>query len=374
MAGYIIIIDGLCDEPKLEQEIINKLECLPNFSKIIKQSSYGFFNNKVKGLSIDSYSCISTILGVDLTKTNGGRAYFEALSHDIKVDNDDLILRCNISSFENDKLIYTNAYGLSKNKLKYVYNLIERNINDEIIQIHHLNDYKGIAVLKGAIKYENKIPLFPPHELMGKKVELSDNFGNSASKIIIDAMKKSQILLSKIYVDKNINYSLLFWGVSHKCEYPKLFDIHKKTIAIVAGTEIVKGLAKAYGANLISNKTLTGDVDTNLREKAKLAINAKKIYDIVVIHINAIDELSHRKDFLGKIKYLENIDEFILKPILQNKDKNDKILICADHGTSSKTAAHLTQNVPFWLFENQNAIIKNKGIVNGINALNMLNQ
>ncbi|MEG1621158.1 MAG: hypothetical protein RR322_04520, partial [Oscillospiraceae bacterium] len=105
MANYMIIIDGLGEDQSYSHRLNEKINSLPYFSQIISHSKQGLFDNSVVNMPIDSFTCISTLLGVDLSSINGGRAYFEALAENIPIEDNDLILRCNLVTLEQEKLI-----------------------------------------------------------------------------------------------------------------------------------------------------------------------------------------------------------------------------------------------------------------------------
>jgi 2,3-bisphosphoglycerate-independent phosphoglycerate mutase len=83
----------------------------------------------------------------------------------------------------------------------------------------------------------------------------------------------------------------------------------------------------------------TADVNTNLIEKANTVLNEIKHYDVVIAHINGTDEVSHRKDVMGKVKFIEKIDKEFISLVIENV-KNTKVIVLSDHQTSSVTGNH----------------------------------
>ena len=129
------------------------------------------------------------------------------------------------------------------------------------------------------------------------------------------------------------------WGVSEAVELPSFESIHNKTCSCVCGAEIVKGIAKAMQMDTPILKNATGDVDTDLKEKAAAVLNEIKTHDVVVAHINGTDEASHRKNFHEKINFIEKIDNEFISEIYEASD-NIKLIILSDHQTSSITGKH----------------------------------
>lgn len=64
----------------------------------------------------------------------------------------------------------------------------------------------------------------------------------------------------------------------------------------------------------------------------------------VLLHMDEVDEYSHQKDPIKKVKVLEHIDELMEKYF----SDAERIVYFVDHGTSSITGEHLPVTVPFW--------------------------
>ena len=60
----------------------------------------------------------------------------------------------------------------------------------------------------------------------------------------------------------------------------------------------------------------------------------------MLLHIEAPDEVSHKRDSLLKVMVLEEIDRKILAPLLK-ANINLEITIQSDHATSSISGKHL---------------------------------
>ncbi len=63
----------------------------------------------------------------------------------------------------------------------------------------------------------------------------------------------------------------------------------------------------------------------------------------VFLHMDEVDEYSHQRDPMKKVKVLERIDELMEK----NFSDTERIVYFVDHGTSCVTGEHLIMEVPF---------------------------
>ncbi len=119
--------------------------------------------------------------------------------------------------------------------------------------------------------------------------------------------------------------------------------------AAITAVDLVKGLAKLIGFDLINVPGATGFIDTNYRGKASAAIEALGEYDIVFVHVEAPDEAAHSGNAEMKKKAIELIDEHVVGPVFESLQKYEswRILVMPDHPTLSRTCAHSSEAVPF---------------------------
>jgi 2,3-bisphosphoglycerate-independent phosphoglycerate mutase len=129
---------------------------------------------------------------------------------------------------------------------------------------------------------------------------------------------------------------------------------------LVAGTDLIKGLARLVGWEVIEVPGATGYLDTDYQAKGQAAVQALNKYNLVTVHIEAPDEAGHNGDAKAKLAALEAIDKHIVGPVLEElrKDKHWRILICPDHPTPVRLRTHVAKPVPFALAgENINGVL-----------------
>ena len=85
------------------------------------------------------------------------------------------------------------------------------------------------------------------------------------------------------------------------------------------------------------------------KAKASAAIKALKKYDLVFVHIEAPDEASHNGSIEMKKKAIEQIDKYIVGPVLESLQNYEswRILVLPDHPTPVSSSAHSPEPVPF---------------------------
>lgn len=329
MKSILVILDGLSEE---KLNILNNKTPLeyaytPNIDKIIKKGTYENRKFYIEDRAPDSLSCILSLLGVNKHHIPKNRAYLEALSKDIKVSDDEVVLRCNLISIDNNKLESFNGKGLSTKEMQEFSKHIK---TSEKVNFFHLSDYRNIITVKKSKEILSLLTM-PPHENLGADME---KLLGQTSKI----NTLNEFIKDNSFKKNNKQYMFYPWGVSEKTNLPYFYSLYNKTCACICKADIMKGIAKAMSMDIPVLKNATGDVDTSLIEKAEAVINEIKTHDVVIAHINGTDEASHRKDMQGKISFIEKIDKEFIEKICSIKDV--KLIILSDHQTSSITGKH----------------------------------
>src|SRR6187200_3469906 len=102
------------------------------------------------------------------------------------------------------------------------------------------------------------------------------------------------------------------WSAASSPLLPSFESTFGRSAALVCGLDFLKGIAIAAGIETKNIVGATGWVDTNLRAKLRFTVNYLRNYDVVYVHVNALDEAAHMRDPLLKTRMLEAIDEQLL--------------------------------------------------------------
>lgn len=334
MKTILVILDGASEEKIKELNYMTPIEYAktPVLDKLIKTGKYSKKTFFPENRTPDSLCCILTILGVNESLIPENRAYLEALAANIEIKDTEAVLRCNLVSIKDGRLESFNGKGLTKTEMEEFSNKVTTKNN---LKFHHISDYRNILVIDKE-KLTCRPYNMPPHENIEKPMEiLRRNINNN---ILEEFMHENQ------FSTNSGDYAFYPWGVSERAELKSFFDIHKKSCSCVCGAEIMKGISNAMKIRLPELRNATSDADTDLGEKAEAVLRELRTHDVVIAHINGTDEVSHRKDIYGKIKFIEKIDEEFLSVIYKNVN-NTRIIVLADHQTSSITGKHGTGTV-----------------------------
>ncbi|HEY2105427.1 MAG TPA: hypothetical protein VGH29_06555 [Candidatus Binataceae bacterium] len=119
--------------------------------------------------------------------------------------------------------------------------------------------------------------------------------------------------------------------------------------AVISAVDLVNGLGRLAGLDVISVPGATGFLDTDYAAKGRYAVEALKQRDFLLVHIEAPDEAAHMGRADLKVEAIECIDELVLGTLLEGLPKIGpyRILLMPDHATPCQLKTHSNEPVPF---------------------------
>ena len=353
---YVIIIpDGAADEPLEEFNGCTALEAAhtPNMDMVSKLGRQGLVQTVPAGFVPGSDVAQMCLLGYDPHRYYSGRAPIEAAAQGIALGLSDWIFRCNLVTIADGKMADHSAGQISTQEAcTLIAELTELLSDKEHLHFHTGVSYRHLLVFKDT---DFKCHTCPPHDNIGKSIEKILPRGKG-SDLLRDLMFRSR----QFFADHDINRvrrdlgenpvsSIWLWGQGRKAGLDSFFKRFDLKGAAITAVDLVRGLAKLIGFDLIEVDGATGFFDTNYEGKALAAIEALDTHDLVFIHIEAPDEASHEGNAQLKKRAIERIDSHIVGPVLESLREYEywRMLILPDHPTLIRTCAHSGEPVPF---------------------------
>jgi 2,3-bisphosphoglycerate-independent phosphoglycerate mutase len=201
----------------------------------------------------------------------------------------------------------------------------------------------------------------PPHDFPGQPIASRLPTGPGADKLIRLIIKSWKILdrhpvnLRRAKRNQGSANSVWPWGQGKPPVLKTLKERFGITGSVVAAVDLIKGLGKYAGLEIVNVQGATGYLDTNYHGKAQATIEALKHKDLVFLHVEAPDEAGHSGQRDLKIKAIEDFDEKILTPVMEGLKQFDswRILIMPDHQTPVTSRVHEKGKVPFLLVDSE---------------------
>ena len=355
MTKYVIIVpDGAADEPleELGNKTVLEAADTPNMDRISTRGRQGLVQTIPDGMDAGSDVAQMSLLGYDPLKFYTGRAAIEAVARNIKLTDTDWVFRCNLVTIADAKMHDHSAGHISTEEGAKLVELFNQHLGTDRIRFYPGVSYRHLLVFKD---FDFDVQTYPPHDNIGKSIAQILPRGKG-SKLLIDLMARSQQICANHDINKvrndlgeNPASSIWLWGQGKAAQLEHFKHRFGLKGAAVAAVDLVKGLAKMAGFDLINVPGATGFIDTNYKGKASAAIAALTKYDIVFVHIEAPDEASHSQNIRMKKKAVEQIDKYVVGPIYEALQDYEswRILVLPDHPTFISTGAHSAEPVPF---------------------------
>ncbi len=366
MKYVVLLCDGMADYPneELNMETPMSKSVTPNMDMLAKKSTIGLVKTVADGLKPGSDVANLSVLGYDPSKCYTGRSPLEAGSIGIEMLKTDVSFRCNLvtvtdeANYKDKTILDYCADDISTEEAKILIEYLAEYFDNDEFKL-----YSGVSYRHCLIWHNGTLDvgtLTPPHDITGKPVaDYLPEHENAAK--LFDMMKKSYELLkdhpvNKAREEKGLRpaNSMWLWGEGVRAELENFEAVYGLKGSMISAVDLLKGIGKFSGMNVVEVTGATGYIDTNFKGKADAAVKElANGQDFVYIHVEAPDECGHRNEAQNKVKSLEIIDDIILGTILPELEKYDdyKLLICPDHATPLALKTHTNDPVPFMIYK-----------------------
>jgi len=349
--------DGMADHPLEDLSDQTPLEAAntPNMDEVASSGKLGTVTTIPVGLPPGSSVGNMSLMGLNPEVHFTGRAPLEAKGRGIDLDDEDIVLRCNlvkIGEAEAGKFMedYSGGHPPLGKAEKYV-DLLDEELGRDGFKFYSGVGYRNLLVWSGGRREveASNLSLTPPHDITG---ELIDNYlpeGPTAERFIELQDRASRILAGK---DESFN-GIWLWGQGVKPDLPTFKERYGLDGVVVSAVDLIKGLGAYSGLTPIEVEGATGSIDTNYEGKVSAVEENLESGSIAYLHIEAPDEASHAGNLEKKIKAIELIDRRIVKFLLDFLDRrgDSRLLLVTDHLTGIESRTHERGPVPFAITE-----------------------
>jgi len=376
----VIIPDGMADFklPELENKTPMEAAEKPCMDYLAQNGICGKVKNVPDGMIPESDPALLSILGYNPKIYLKGRSPIEAVSMGLVMRETDTAFRCNLvtlseneNNYEEKIILDHSSDEISTEEADILIKELDKKLGDDKIRFHTGVSYRHCLLWEIC---PGEYDFMRPHDIVTKCIKDYLPYGKTGE-IYLEFMKKSYDILNNhpINTERRKNNkkpanSIWLWSQGPKSNLTDFQSKYNLDGSVVAAVDLMKGIGKCIGMNVVDVEGATGNFHTNYKNKGLAAVkefeNGK---DFVFVHIEAPDECGHRREIENKIKSIENIDEMIIKPVYDYLDSNFeqfKILVLPDHPTPISTRTHSGDPVPFLLY------IKNSYNKSGINNFN----
>lgn len=363
---YIVILgDGWADFPDKTGETPLSLALKPTIDNLAKVSNLGLCKTVPEGMKPGSDVANMSVMGFDPHEYYTGRSPLEAASIGISLGDKDVTFRCNLVTLDGDgpyETLTMKDYSSGEITTAEASALIKE-LNEKLKLPSGCELFPGVSYRHCFVRRNAPscgAVLTPPHDISGKKISgylPGGVFGTEILQFMRESRKvllNSEINKARIAAGKNPANSCWLWGEGTRPSFKPFYDLHGIKGAVISAVDLVKGIGKLAGMDVIEVEGACGTIDTNFPGKAAAALEAIKDHDYVYIHMEAPDECGHHGDLPGKIRSIELIDNLVVKPIYEEMSKRGqpfRLLITPDHPTPVSIMTHVSDPVPFMIYD-----------------------
>lgn len=355
--AVVFLADGMADEPVEALGGKTPLEAVdtPYMDSIARNGASGTFLTLPEGFPTSSDAANMSVLGYELASFYPGRGPIEATSRGIQLGPDDVAWRCNLVTVENGILRDYSAGHISKERAKAFMDALAAKFNSDKVTFCSGVSYRNLLVLHGA-EFSADVDYFKPDSSQDLPVsELRMKAKTPAAQHTVDFVEKLMTDAAAFLADHPLNKNgevpanwIWPWSPGRKPSFPGFSGKYDgRTAAVITAVDVISGIAKCAGMDVIPVEGATGYLDTNYAGKAEAAIKAIENHDFVYVHLEAIDECSHEGNLQHKMQAISDLENKIIKPVMTALAGRDlTFAILPDHPVPLRLRAHTRTPVP----------------------------
>ena len=361
MKFIVLVPDGMADEPVPQLDNKTPLEAAktPNMDFLAKFGFSGLVQTIPDGLPAGSDIGNLALMGYDPTVNFSGRAPLEAANLGVLLDVDEVAFRCNLVTIKEGRMFDYSAGHITTEEASNLIEYLDRSLSWPDIRFYVGKSYRHLLVVK-TINVEKmlKVATTPPHDIVSQPIAAFLPHGPQAD-LLLNIMERSKNILeghqiNKLRTSGNDNPATMIWlwGQGNKPELANFRKEHGLSGSVISAVDLVNGIGRLAGLNVIDVPGANGYYDTNYLGKAEYAIDSLKENDFVYVHVESPDEAGHNGDWKAKKECIEKFDHDVVGTILEyvKKNHNVRVLVAPDHPTPVNKRVHTRNPVPFVMY------------------------
>jgi len=372
--GLMIVQDGVGDRPiyKLGRRTPLEAANTPNMDNLARNAINGLVDPLAPGVRVGTDTGMLALFGYNPLRSYWGRGPIEAMGINLKLAPQDVALRCNFATVDDQMRTIDRRAGRIREGTRELASALDGMTVGGDIQVvfKEATEHRAVLVLRGE-KLSAEItdtdpgpthvgeavlesrPTDPSLRLARRTADAVNEFVRRSHEILKDHPVNQQ----RIKEGKPPANIVITRGAGCAMRIRSLAERFGLRGACVAGESTVLGVARMAGFNIFTSPRFTANVDTSLEDKARYAVEALKEHDLVVVHIKATDILSHDNKPLEKMHFIERVDE-MLGMLLSQCDSGIYTALAGDHSTPCELQEHSADPVPV-LIHGEDVLVDN---------------
>ena len=344
---YLIILgDGMADWPceALGNKTPLEYADIPNMDRIARVGRSGMLKTVKDGFEPGSDIANLSVLGYDPALYYTGRGALEAVSMGVELGPDDIAYRCNLVTVKDGMMRDFSAGHITSEEGAALLASLDAALPD--VSLYPGVSYRNLLVVPGGKGADTK----PPHDIVDEEIAGYLPEGEDAA-LLEECVRVSR----EIFADHPVNQKRIAegkvpatqiwpWSGGKKPQLPSFEERYGVRGAMISAVDLLNGIARCAGMDIITVPGATGYLDTDYMAKARYAVTALETADLVYMHVEAPDEAGHLGSVEEKVRAIERLDEAV-GYILDHMA--GIIALLPDHPTPLALKTHTSDPVPF---------------------------
>lgn len=369
---YIILVgDGMGDLPIAALDGKTPLEAAPTPVMDYLAGNGELFRLRTvpSGFAPGSDVANLSLLGYLPSECYSGRAPLEAASMGVELPADAIAFRCNLVTLaagpgEELKMVDYSAGHIDTATAARLIERLDQELGNEQCRFYPGVSYRHLLVWRHPCA---GLVTAPPHDHSGRDVAALWQRYQAVPRLGEVVRRAGELLAAapenreRIAAGHNPANAVWLWGEGKPPAMKTLGERFGVSGALISAVDLLKGIGVYAGMEIINVPGATGYLDTNYDGKVAAALDALNRHDLVFVHIEAPDEVSHQGDLDNKLKAIADFDHRVVGPVLeglQRRGDDFRLVVTMDHFTPLATRTHAEQPVPFLLYDSRRHLRK----------------
>lgn len=359
----IAIADGSGDRPNplLEHKTPLEYAYTPHLDRLAAEGITGMMDLVGSGIPVGTDMGHLILFGFQ-PEDYPGRGPIEALGIGMDARAGDIVLRCNFANVDETGIVVDRRAG----RIREGTDLLAEALSGIELQgvtfyCKPATEHRAVLILRGeglSDQISDSDPKAPndgsPYQVI-RALDSSDAARKTAA-VLNEYLQTAYQILASHSVNKERAGSkqlpanfLLTRGAGKIVEHNPVTERLNIKGSCIAGESTVLGVGILAGFKPVTDSRMTGNMDTDIALKAKLAIKEIEENDMVLVHLKAPDLKGHDNQPFEKAKALELFDKMV-GMIADELPGNVYLAVAADHSTPCEVGEHTGEPVPILIF------------------------
>jgi 2,3-bisphosphoglycerate-independent phosphoglycerate mutase len=374
----MLILDGAADVPGCESYSVSPLAAAktPGLDKLARNGHAGLLFPIGEGVEPETHSGMLNLFGYPLMPSEAPRGPIEALGCGLKVETGDLVLRVNFGTRDETtgliadrrvcrSLSLDDAMTLCRDLVEH----LRITISGYEVDMRVVREYRGCAVIHSKTirlsqAISNTDPGYPTegqqqhcdggYEPIACRALNGTKSARQTADLVNDFVSRSEEFLREHPINRTrraaggpLANAILTRGPG--CSLPNVDPISARfgvPFTLLADLPIESGVGLLVGCK-VHNYLPGEDLEKTYRSLAEEIMRLALPDTVTVVHVKGPDEYGHDGDFHGKVRSIEEIDQWLIEPLSHDLLGRSIIIVTSDHATPCFFLTHTADPVPF---------------------------